>query len=161
MGRITEYKIKKLFEVRDYRFKELVELYYHPDPKTFHKWLEYYEIRIPLDGIYIKIKQVELIGQKLGFPYLIYDIDCDLSGDKRVLHKPFLVRPYKFKELAALYDKHPNTFRRWLEPFKHKIGELVGGYYMIHQIEIIIECIDLPYTVTDGGSDDHNPGIAA
>lgn len=48
-----------------------------------------------------------------------------------------------------MYNKHPTTMRRWLAPFKEQIGELIGGYYLIPQIEAIIEHIDLPYTITD------------
>lgn len=148
MGRITEYKTKKLFEVRDYRFKELVEIY-KVDAKTFRKWLQYMGVKITLNGMYYKIRQVEEVTSAIGFPYLIYDIDHNLEDERKVLQKPFEVRPYKFKELCALYDKHPNTMRRWLKPFKETIGELVGGYYLIPQIEAIIESIDLPYTILE------------
>lgn len=146
---LQKYKTKKLFTVREYKFKELVEIY-KVDAKTLRKWMMLFEVKISLDGLYFKIRQVEAIKDTLGFPYFIYDIDCDLSdGEKKMMSKPFEVRPYKFKELCAMYNKHPTTMRRWLAPFKEQIGELIGGYYLIPQIEAIIEHIDLPYTITD------------
>lgn len=146
-----EYKIKKMFEVRDYKFKEFVGIY-QVDAKTFRKWLHKLNVNAPLNGLYFKIRQVEVIKDVLGFPYLIYDIDYDLSNgrkERKVIKRPFEVRPYKFKELCGLYNKHPNTMRRWLAPFKEKIGPLIGGYYLIPQVETIISCIDLPYTILE------------
>lgn len=146
---LQKYKTRKLFEVREYKFKELVEIY-QVDAKTLRKWMMQLDVKISLNGLYYKIRQVESIKDLLGFPYLIYDIDCDLSsGEKKAMSKPFEMRPYKFKELCAAYNKHPTTMRKWLAPFKEQIGELVGGYYLIPQMEIIIEHIDLPYTITD------------
>lgn len=146
---LQKYKTRKLFEVREYKFKELVEIY-KVDAKTLRKWMMLLEVKICLNGLYFKIRQVEAIKDLLGFPYMIYDIDSDLSsGEQKVISKPFEIRPYKFKELCAVYDKHPTTMRKWLAPFKEQIGELVGGYYLIPQMEIIIDRIDLPYTITD------------
>lgn len=146
---LQKYKTRKLFEVREYKFKELVEIY-KVDAKTLRKWMVLFEVKISLNGLSFKIRQVEAIKDTLGFPYLIYDIDCDLSlGEKKVFSKPFEMRPYKFKEVCAIYDKHPTTMRKWLSPFKDQIGELIGGYYLIPQMEIIIEHIDLPYTIMD------------
>lgn len=146
---LQKYKTRKIFEVREYKFKELVEIY-KVDAKTLRKWLMLFDAKITLNGLFFKIRQVEAIKDTLGFPYLIYDIDCDLSlGERKVISKPFEMRPYKFKELCAIYGKHPTTMRKWLAPFKEQIGELVGGYYLIPQMEIIIEHIDLPYTIMD------------
>lgn len=156
MGRV-EYKIKKMFEVRDYKFKELVGVY-KVDAKTLRKWLQLLGVKIKLDGLYFQIRQVEAIKDALGFPYLIYDIDYDISEERKILKKPFEVRPYKFKELCALYEKHPNTMRRWLAPFKEKIGSLTGGYYLIPQIETIIASIDLPYTILEAEESGTNQG---
>ena len=60
------------------------------------------------------------------------------------------IRPYKFKELAALYKTSPNTFRRWLNRFKDKLGELDGHYYSIKQVKIIFNELNHPsYAIID------------
>jgi transposase-like protein len=59
----------------------------------------------------------------------------------------FEVRAYKFKELAAIYKVNPKTFRRWIRLFEKEIGVLDGDYYMIPQVEKIIEKIGLPYQI--------------
>lgn len=148
MGRI-EYKIKKLFSMRPYRFGELPVLYGVSGP-TFRKWLMGLNAKVELKGRYYTIPQMEAIVEHLGMPYQIYDIDYDLSDEKtekRVFHKPFEVRPYKWKELCMLYDVCPKTLKKWIAPFAEEIGVLNGGYYLIPQIEIIIEKIGLPYMI--------------
>jgi hypothetical protein len=156
MGRLEylEYKIKKLFEVKPYKFKELYSLY-KVDPKTLRKWLELAEVKFDLQGHYFKIHQVGLIIERLGMPYLIYDIDYDSSDvkcERREFKRPFEVRPYKFHELASLYNVSPKTFREvWLAPLKLELGALVGGYYLIPQIEIIVAKIGLPYFIYESG----------
>jgi transposase-like protein len=134
--RLEGYKIIKKFEIRPYRFKELCDLY-EVNPKTFRRWLlERTEAKILLKGRHYPISHVENIVKHLGFPYLIPELN-------------FKVRPYKFKELAALYNISPKTFRKWVKPFGVQIGPLIGGYYIIPQVEAIIENIGLPYFIYD------------
>lgn len=111
---LQKYKTKKLFTVREYKFKELVEIY-KVDAKTLRKWMMLFEVKISLDGLYFKIRQVEAIKDTLGFPYFIYDIDCDLSdGEKKMMSKPFEVRPYKFKELDNFHINWLAEFERFV-----------------------------------------------
>jgi hypothetical protein len=148
MGRI-EYKIKKLIEVRAYKFKELAALYNVSAP-TLRKWFLLMNVKVTLDGGYFTIPQVETIMSDFGMPYLIYDIDYELSEDKperKEFKKPFEMRPYKLKELSELYKVCPRTLKRWAEPFREEMGELVGGYYLIPQIELLIKHIGLPYFI--------------
>ena len=149
---LQEYKTRKLFEVRAYKFKELCAMY-KVSPKTLRKWLMNIEVKISLDGGYYKIPQVEIIIEKMGFPYVIYELDQD-KAERKELKKPFEVRPYKFKELALLYEINPKTLRKWLHPFRDEIGLLNGGYYQIPQVEIIIHHIGIPYLIGKGDEEE-------
>ncbi|HXA01895.1 MAG TPA: hypothetical protein VNW99_07905 [Cytophagaceae bacterium] len=149
MGRV-EYKIRMLFEIRAYRFKELVQIY-SVDAKTLRKWLHAMNVKIAINGKTYMIREVEQMVDAIGFPYQIYDIDYDNSDDKCVrkeFKRPFEVKPYRPKELAALYNTCSKTFReQWLAPIKGEIGALNGGYYLIPQVAKIIEIIGLPYFI--------------
>jgi hypothetical protein len=156
MGRV-EFKIKKLFEIRAYRFKELVNIY-KVDPKTLRKWLEAISLKYSLNKRIYLIPEIELMIEEMGFPYLIYDIDYDNSDvkcERREIKRPFEVKPYKPKELAALYNTCSKTFReQWLAPLKEDIGKLSGGYLLIPQVEKIIDTIGLPYFIYEEGQDE-------
>jgi hypothetical protein len=54
------------------------------------------------------------------------------------------IRPYKLKELAAMYGVDRKTFRKWLTPFLEKIGNREGHFYTISQVKIILEAIGYP-----------------
>ena len=54
------------------------------------------------------------------------------------------IRPYTIRELASLYGVSRITFRRWLNRFKHELGERVGRYYSIPQVKIIFRHLDFP-----------------
>jgi len=55
------------------------------------------------------------------------------------------IRPYKFKELAAIFQVSESTFRRWLARCRDEIGPLVGHYYSIPQVQIIFRIYGWPY----------------
>lgn len=59
----------------------------------------------------------------------------------------FHVRPYKVKELAALYHINLRTFQRWLYRIRTKLGKIEGQYLMIEQVEIIISHYKMPYFI--------------
>ena len=59
----------------------------------------------------------------------------------------FHVRPYKVKELAALYGMNIRTFQRWLKRLKKHIGKIEGQFLSIKQVEIVIKHLDLPYFI--------------
>ena len=134
----TNYTVRKVYEVRPYRFKELCSIY-DVDPKTLKRWLLPLGIEIPQG--YFKIADVEKIISALQLPHVLYD------RDDTEYERPFYVRPYLFKDLCKLYNLTPPTLRVWLRPFKRKIGNIHGRYYLIPQIELIIEAIDLPYSL--------------
>lgn len=53
-------------------------------------------------------------------------------------------RPYKFKELCAIYKVSPKTFRKWIRLFCRKVGKLNGHYFQIWQVRIIFSKLDVP-----------------
>ncbi len=57
------------------------------------------------------------------------------------------VYPSTVKELALQYRVDYRTFTRWIEKFEYKVGQRVGRYYSVKQVEIIIECLGAPYEV--------------
>jgi hypothetical protein len=56
----------------------------------------------------------------------------------------FEIRPMTTKEIAATYQVNLCTFRKWLSPFKNKIGEKVGMYYKPAQVKTILEVLGDP-----------------
>lgn len=61
----------------------------------------------------------------------------------RMVH-PIHIKPYTLKELAILYGVDSRTFKTWLVPFNKQLGEKIGRYYMIAQVKVIFEKLDLP-----------------
>ncbi len=54
------------------------------------------------------------------------------------------IRPYKLKELAALYKADPKTFLKWLLPFQSILGKRLGHYYNITQVKLIFKKLSHP-----------------
>ena len=54
------------------------------------------------------------------------------------------LRPCCLKDLAALYEVRPRTIKVWLNKHQLAIGEKVGRYYTIKQMEIIIDKLGEP-----------------
>ena len=59
--------------------------------------------------------------------------------------KELTVKPYSFKELCVLYDISGKTLLKWLKPFKNEIGERVGRYYNVLQVQTIFKRLGVPY----------------
>lgn len=57
------------------------------------------------------------------------------------------VYPASASDLAKLYKVDTRTFIRWLKKFDNIIGEKIGRYYNVKQVECIIECLGTPYEV--------------
>lgn len=55
-----------------------------------------------------------------------------------------LIKPYTLKELAAIYGMNRKTMGRWLEHHKDAIGERVGYYYSVIQVNIILNKLGTP-----------------
>lgn len=58
-----------------------------------------------------------------------------------------VIRAYTLSQLARYYSVDRKTFRKWLKPFHHLIGERVGNYYNVKQVQIIFECIEPPFKI--------------
>jgi hypothetical protein len=53
-------------------------------------------------------------------------------------------QPYTTDELAMLYGITPKTFLKWLDPFKKEIGDKIGWYFNIRQVNLIFEKLGRP-----------------
>lgn len=51
---------------------------------------------------------------------------------------------YSNFELAKFYGIDVKTMRRWLLPFAEEIGERIGRFYNIRQVQIIISKLGTP-----------------
>jgi len=60
-----------------------------------------------------------------------------------------LVKPYTFKEFCDLYGVADKTLKKWLKPFKSQIGERLGWYYTVLQVETIFNKIGVPYRISN------------
>ncbi len=54
------------------------------------------------------------------------------------------IKPYKLKEIAAIYGLHRDTMRKWLKLIEAKVGKRKGHFYDIGQVKIIFDCFKLP-----------------
>lgn len=53
-------------------------------------------------------------------------------------------QPYTTDELAMLYGITSKTFLKWIEPFKNEIGQKIGWYFNVRQVNIIFEKLGRP-----------------
>lgn len=54
------------------------------------------------------------------------------------------LQPYTTEEMASLYNITTKTFLKWIEPFVNDIGEKIGWYFNVRQVEVIFEKIGRP-----------------
>ena len=57
---------------------------------------------------------------------------------------PENIRSASESELASAYNMDPRTFKKWLDPFRHKIGEYRCRRYSPRQVKIIFQCLGEP-----------------
>ena len=55
-----------------------------------------------------------------------------------------LIKPYRLKDLAAIFDISQFTLKRWIDKYPDELGEKDGTYYSIQQVEFMIEKFGLP-----------------
>lgn len=60
------------------------------------------------------------------------------------MENSILLRPYSYKELIAIYGVSQRTFKSWLLPFWHELGEKNSRYFTVRQVRIIFDKIGLP-----------------
>jgi hypothetical protein len=54
------------------------------------------------------------------------------------------IKPYRLKDLVAIYDVNENTFKNWMAHYPGELGKKLGKYYSICQVEFMIEKFGLP-----------------
>lgn len=54
------------------------------------------------------------------------------------------IKPYSYKELAAIYQVNEKIFKKWLEPFHAEMGEKIGRLLTPRQVEIIFRKLGWP-----------------
>ena len=57
------------------------------------------------------------------------------------------IKPYRLKDLIAIFDVNENTFKNWMARYTDELGEKDGKYYSIRQVEFMIEKFGLPKKV--------------
>jgi len=146
MSQLNYLSYKTAASNKSYTFKELYHLY-KVDPRTFKKWLKNKGIHLHPRARFFSSDEIEKIATSLILPYSINafeDRRNDYKNEITELNKAFEVRPYKLIELCKLYKVHPKTFKKWLLPVRNHLGKMNGRYFIIPQVQIIIEEIGLP-----------------
>ncbi len=54
------------------------------------------------------------------------------------------IQPYSTKDFARIYKISRKTFRRWVKPFGHEIGDRNGHYYNTGQVKTIFTKLGMP-----------------
>lgn len=58
-----------------------------------------------------------------------------------------IIKPYRMKDLAAIFDVNQQTLKRWMSKHSEKLAEKDGKYYSVHQVNYMIEIFGLPHKV--------------
>lgn len=58
-----------------------------------------------------------------------------------------IVKPYRLKDLAAIFDVNQQTLKRWMNKHPQRLSEKDGKYYSVHQVNYMIEVFGLPHKV--------------
>lgn len=56
----------------------------------------------------------------------------------------FKLRPYTIADLSRLYGVSRNTLKAWLKPFAQQIGQRIGNYFTVAQVQVIIDKLGMP-----------------
>jgi uncharacterized protein YjcR len=54
------------------------------------------------------------------------------------------VKPYSLSELAGLYRISTQTMKKWISPHEVAIGNKIGRFYNIKQVQKIFEALGVP-----------------
>jgi hypothetical protein len=60
-----------------------------------------------------------------------------------------MVQAYMPGELSRIYKISHPTFLKWIKSIETDIGERIGQYYTIRQVEIIFKNFGVPYRIED------------
>ncbi len=57
------------------------------------------------------------------------------------------IKPYRQKDLAAIFDINAQTLKRWMSKYPEELGHKEGNYYSITQVKFCIEKFGLPQKI--------------
>lgn len=55
-----------------------------------------------------------------------------------------IIKPYRLKDLAAIYDVCTRTMRRWINKLTPEIGPKKVKYFTIEQVTAIVNAVGVP-----------------
>jgi len=55
-----------------------------------------------------------------------------------------LIKPYRLKDLCAIYDMNYQTLNRWIKRHPQELSKRNGNYYSVDQVEFFIKQYGLP-----------------
>ena len=58
------------------------------------------------------------------------------------------IKPYRQKDLAAIFDINAQTLKRWMNKYPKELGHKQGNYYSIGQVRFCIEKFGLPQKIS-------------
>ncbi len=59
-----------------------------------------------------------------------------------------LIKPYRVKDLAAIYDVSPKTLRKWIAASAPTAAKGKGQYYSVGDVTKIINALGLPQKIS-------------
>jgi hypothetical protein len=70
-------------------------------------------------------------------------------SNMRKSDNPSGVRAYTLNEIASLYCVSKKTFKKWVKPFENDLGQRVGHFYSVRQVNIIFDKLGTPDCIND------------
>lgn len=58
-----------------------------------------------------------------------------------------IIRPYRMKDLAAIYNVSGATIRRWMIDVVPGVVRKQGKYFSIYEVTTIVEALGIPYKI--------------
>jgi uncharacterized protein YjcR len=58
-----------------------------------------------------------------------------------------IVRPYRLKDLATIYDVSTRTMRRWIDAKLGDTGKKTTKYFMVEQVKSIMDVVGYPQKI--------------
>lgn len=58
-----------------------------------------------------------------------------------------IIKPYRVKDLAAIFDVNVQTLKRWMSKYPAELGDKVGNYYSVKQVLFCMETFGLPQKI--------------
>ena len=59
-----------------------------------------------------------------------------------------MIRPYRLKDLAAIYDVSTKTMRRWIDSKASEYGNKTKQYFTIEQVKGIVTALGVPHKIS-------------